>query len=81
MLFGFCQRDEAEPGGLLTFFYDSREGVDRMYRRFKSTAVAAPKDNPKYKIYHFYARDPEGREIEFQHFLNPIDWDFTKAWE
>jgi len=55
-----------------------REGVDRQYQKFKSIAIASPKENKRYRIYHFYARDPDGRSIEFQYFMHPIDWDFDK---
>lgn len=71
-LFGFCQRDAADLQGLLTFVYDTNEDVDAMYRRLASTARARPRDNPDYRIYHFYAEDPEGRAIEFQRFLDPV---------
>lgn len=76
MLIGFCKREKADLQGLITFFYDSREGVDHAYARFKDIADAPPRDNPKYPIYHFFAKDPEGRGIEFQYFTNKIDWDF-----
>jgi len=72
MLFGFCQRDKADLDALITFFYDSKEEVDRMYKKFKKSAEDKPKENPKYRIYHFFAKDPEGRMIEFQHFLHPL---------
>lgn len=72
MLFGFCQRDRIETGALLTFFYPTKELVDEMYRRIKERADAAPVDNPNYRIYHFYATDPDGRAIEFQYFWDDI---------
>lgn len=68
MLFGLCQREEADTLGMITFFYSSRESVDEMYEKFKELAVEKPKDNETYRIYHFYAKDPEGRNIEFQYF-------------
>jgi len=76
MLVGFCKGRERDKGGLITFFFKSREDVDRMYKKFAKIAESPPKENKKYHIYHFYARDPEGRSLEFQHFLHPIDWDF-----
>jgi hypothetical protein len=72
MLFGFCQRDEADLQGMITFFYTDKNKVDVMYEKFKSIATTEPKDNPKYQIYHFFATDPEGRAIEFQYFNNEI---------
>lgn len=73
MLFGFCQREENETGALLTFFYPTRQMVDDIYRKLEDVAEAPPRDNPEYRIYHFYARDPDNRLIEFQYF-----WDETK---
>ena len=78
MLFGFCQRDKIEKGALLTFFYPSRDLVDEMYRRIKKSADSAPKDNETYRIYHFYAKDPDGRSIEFQFFWDNIEQEISK---
>ena len=78
-LFGFCQRETAEACGILTFVYPDREGVDRMYEIFRDGALGAPHDNPRYPIYNFFARDPEGRMIEFQFFTGDPDWRFTNA--
>ena len=74
-LFGFCQCEEAETCGILTFVYPDRKGVDRMYERFRDEALGEPKDNPRYPIYNFFARDPEGRMIEFQMFTGEVDLD------
>ena len=76
LLFGFCQSERADRDGLITFFYQRREDVDHAYAKFRDTAAAPPKENPRFRIYHFYAQDPEGRRLEFQHFLHPLDWDF-----
>lgn len=78
MLFGFCQRDSADLDALITFFYEKKEDVDKAYIAFKDTAQSAPKMNKKYNIYHFFAKDPEGRNIEFQWFAGSIDWSFKK---
>lgn len=73
MLFGFCERDGSdEKGALLTFFYENQSEVDRAYEKFKEAAENPPQENPTYRIYHFYAKDPDGRRIEFQHFLDPV---------
>ena len=78
LLVGFCSGEKAEPAAVITFFYKTREGVDAQYEKFKSIAIAPPQENKKYRIYHFYARDPEGRSLEFQYFMHPIDWAFGK---
>ena len=76
MLIGFCQREgNPDTGALVTFFYDDRAEVDKMYGELISSAKDKPKDNPNYRIYHFYATDPEGRPIEFQYF-----WDKMKEY-
>ena len=72
MLIGFHRQPEPDLDGLVTFFYDRREEVDAMYERMRDIAAGEPKENPKYRIYHFYAQDPEGRSIEFQQFLHPV---------
>jgi len=73
LLVGFCQRDTAETDGLITFFYDTPEAVDRMYDRLRETAVGRPERREKYRIYNFFAADPEGRPLEFQCFEHRID--------
>ncbi len=72
MLLGFCKRKKKDTCGIITFFYRSKEEVDHMYENTKEYALGEPKVNEKYQIYHFFAEDPEGRTIEFQHFLHEI---------
>jgi catechol 2,3-dioxygenase-like lactoylglutathione lyase family enzyme len=71
LLIGFHQQPEADLDGLITFFYKTAAEVDEMYARLRDVATSEPKENPTYRIYHFYGRDPEGRKIEFQQFLYP----------
>lgn len=70
-LFGFCQRDNVDNDTMLTFFYETEEEVNRIYNQLKSIASSVPTRNDKYNIYQFFARDPEGRPIEFQTFNHP----------
>ena len=44
--------------------------VDEEYEKFKDVAEGAPEVNEKYRIYHFFFRDPEGRMLEAQRFLD-----------
>lgn len=77
LLVGFHEQAEADTDSLLTFFERDREFVDRMYLEFRDEAEAPPRENPKYRIYHFYARDPENRRVEFQcflHLVEPPEW-------
>ncbi len=76
LLLGFCQGNDPDLGGTITFFYPEKTGVDRMYEKFKDRAQSPPRENSKYRIYHFYTQDPEGRAVEFQCFLHPLDWEF-----
>jgi len=69
-LVGFCERDKVDKCGILTFFYNKKSEVDRLYSRFSQVADGEPRDNPKYPIYHFFTKDPEGRMLEFQYFYN-----------
>ena len=72
LLVGFCQRESCETGGMITFFYDSRTKVDAMYHRLEGFTIDTPKENKKYRIYQFFAKDPEERTLEFQCFLHSI---------
>ncbi len=74
MLVGFCQRDgKPDTGALITFFYEDKAMVDTMYQKLKEQANDKPKDNSDYRIYHFYAKDPDGRSIEFQYFWDEMN--------
>lgn len=67
-LIGFCGRGRIQADVLLTFFYEERAEIDRMYESLSECAEAAPGYNEAYRIYRFFARDPEGRRLEFQYF-------------
>jgi nitroreductase len=75
-ILGLCQREELDTAGVITFFYETRKAVDRMYEKFQETAVSEPSYSEKYQIYQFFARDPEGRMLEFQYFDHPVDSHF-----
>ncbi|MGA1792660.1 MAG: VOC family protein [Thermoplasmatota archaeon] len=72
LLIGFCKREEPDTQGIITLFFDDKEEVDRYYSRFSGSSEGPPKYNEKYRIYHFFARDPEGRRLEFQKFMHDI---------
>jgi nitroreductase len=71
-LLGFCDRDEADTDGMITFFFDDPKEVDYYYSIFKDSATEPPKENPRFRIYHFFTKDPEGRNVEFQTFLHNV---------
>ncbi|MFC4447935.1 VOC family protein [Halorussus aquaticus] len=72
-LLGFCERDEADTEGIVTFVYPDRESVDAMYETLADRARDEPHENETYEIYQFFATDPDGRTVEFQTFLHPTD--------
>ncbi len=72
LLVGFCSREDSDTGGLVTIFSPARAGVDAAYARFGGEADAPPRLEEKYRIYHFFTKDPDGRRVEFQSFEHPI---------
>lgn len=66
--FGFCDGEETETQGILTFVYDTPEEVDTMHGRVGDAADETPHENETYDIYQFFASDPDGRTVEFQTF-------------
>ncbi|QAU13074.1 VOC family protein [Halorubrum sp. BOL3-1] len=69
-LFGFCEREETDDCGVLTFVYPDRERVDSARDRLGDSVVKEPRENETYDIYQCFARDPEGRTVECQAFLD-----------
>ena len=70
---GFCRREGApQPAGvILTLVSDD---VDGWHRRLQAHGVAfekPPAHNPDFRIYHCFARDPNGYLIEIQRFDDP----------
>jgi nitroreductase len=73
LILGFCERERVDREGIFTFFFRTRAEVDARYEELRAEALAPPKAHPKYRIYQFFARDPEGRMLEFQSFDHRID--------
>ncbi|MEJ5306767.1 MAG: VOC family protein [candidate division WOR-3 bacterium] len=69
LLLGFCDSDEVENSGVITFFFETKNDVEKMYEKLKDYVSVELKTNTYFKIYHFYIKDPEGRSVEIQHFL------------
>jgi catechol 2,3-dioxygenase-like lactoylglutathione lyase family enzyme len=70
---GICFRDEPpRPEGIiLTLVTDD---VDGWYERLVGRGVSfekPPTENPEYRIYHCFLRDPNGYLIEIQRFDDP----------
>ena len=70
LILGFCQRETADTGGVITFWYGSDKEVDAEHAKLADVAEGEPQVNEKYRIYHFFFRDPEGRMLEVQRFLD-----------
>ncbi|MFW5950735.1 MAG: VOC family protein [Gemmatimonadota bacterium] len=75
LLVGLQQHDRADRDALLTFFFPTVREVDIMHERLRDRATTQPRENRRYRIYNFFARDPDDRTIEFQCFLHELpDW-------
>jgi nitroreductase len=70
---GFHATGKADVDALITIVYPDRAGVDEAHTRLAAMADAPPKHNERYRIYHFFAGDPEGRRLEFQSFEHEIE--------
>ena len=77
---GFCQRSGTSavaPRGaaavtVLTLITDD---VDEWFRRVEglgAEVVKPPADNPPYRIYNAFVRDPNGYLVEIQRFWEPL---------
>jgi catechol 2,3-dioxygenase-like lactoylglutathione lyase family enzyme len=72
---GLCQSDGPLPADdrlILTFVTAE---VDACHARLTAHGAATdgpPRENPRYRIYHFFARDPDGYRLEVQRFLHPF---------
>jgi catechol 2,3-dioxygenase-like lactoylglutathione lyase family enzyme len=76
---GFCQRADApvdppvDPRGItLTFVTDRVDEWWAQLEREGVELVKEPADNPPYRIYNAFVRDPNGYLIEIQRFWEPL---------
>lgn len=70
---GLCRREEAEPRGVILTLVS--EQVDAWHTRLAEKGLPIekpPAHNPRYGIYHFFVRDPDGRLVEIQRFDQPL---------
>ena len=71
---GVCAgtKDAAAPEGV-TYTFVTPE-VDAWHARLADRDVSIegpPRENERFRIYNFFARDPDGYRLEFQRFLDP----------
>jgi len=72
---GFCEHIvPIQPGRriILTLVTDNVDRWHEILREKKIEVMDSPKSNPKYQIYHFFLRDPDGYTVEIQKFDNPL---------
>jgi catechol 2,3-dioxygenase-like lactoylglutathione lyase family enzyme len=72
---GFCERADAPAaprGVVLTLVTDDVDDVCAHLRRYGVEFVKEPADNPPYRIYNAFVRDPNGYLIEIQRFWEPL---------
>lgn len=72
---GLCRNEnrKVDPEGVTVTFVTNR--VDYWYERLIDHGVTVegpPKVTEEFKIYNFFARDPDGARLEFQKFLDPV---------
>lgn len=72
---GFCKHiDPINPGRsvILTLVSDDVDGWYTKLKEKDAPILDAPKANPKYHIYHFFLKDPDGYWVEIQKFDEPL---------
>jgi catechol 2,3-dioxygenase-like lactoylglutathione lyase family enzyme len=72
---GFCERADVRPtpGGLtLTLITDHVDEWCQHLRTQGVEFVKEPADNPPYRIYNAFVRDPNGYLVEIQRFWEPL---------
>lgn len=72
---GFCEHIEPIAPGrriILTLISDDVDGWYSELMGKKVEIVEPPKANPKYQIYHFFLKDPDGYWVEIQRFNDPL---------
>ena len=69
---GLCQRapPRETPGLLLCFVESDVDGRVRELIAAGASLEQGPRDNPRYRIYHAFLRDPDGHRIEIQRFYD-----------
>jgi len=72
---GFCRHIEPiEPGRrvILTLVTEDVDGWYKKLESYGADLVSQPESNPKFQIYHFFLKDPNGYWVEIQRFNQPL---------
>jgi predicted enzyme related to lactoylglutathione lyase len=72
---GFCQYADKAPvvtGACISLNCTDEADVDRHYASIKNRAeiIAAPRKHPRFPVYSFFLKDPNGYVLEFQKILS-----------
>lgn len=71
---GICERDSSGASNVIvTFVTDDVAGWHRRMVAAGADVDGPPRDNPQYRIHHFFANDPDGHLLEVQRFWDD-DW-------
>ena len=71
---GLCERENpGSEGVVVTIVSDDVDGWYSLMAGAGADVEGRPRDNPEYRIYHFFARDPDGHLLEVQRFWDE-DW-------
>ena len=73
---GFCERPETPPAPpqiVLTLVTEEVDTWCTHLRRHGGEFVKEPADNPPYRIYNAFVRDPNGYLLEIQRFWEPLE--------
>ena len=76
---GFCEHISAPDRPESVIITLLTEDVDGWHRSLESIGVifeTKPAENPSFRIYHCFLRDPNGYRIEIQRFLNQ-EWNIS----
>ncbi|MFI3283578.1 MAG: VOC family protein [Erysipelotrichaceae bacterium] len=68
---GFCQYDDPTLATktCISFNLNNKEEVDLMHQKMQSCNVeitSPPSQHPKFNVYSFFMKDPNGYTVEFQ---------------
>jgi catechol 2,3-dioxygenase-like lactoylglutathione lyase family enzyme len=72
---GFCEHIEPIETGRRVILTLVTDDVDDWYQELSSQGadlLDSPKANPKFNIYHFFLKDPNGYWVEIQRFDQPL---------
>jgi extradiol dioxygenase family protein len=71
---GFCTHFPAQElnQSCITFVYETRHEVDLMFTLLSKNQFKPeqPSYNKEFKVYHFFTRDPNHLQLEFQAFID-----------